>query len=33
MKYNRFNVDAAAENATKQLGALETSTMKYAGDR
>ena len=31
MKYNRFNVDAAAENATKQLGALEIATMEYAG--
>tara|TARA_R100001443_G_scaffold107935_1_gene118050 strand:+ start:1491 stop:3431 length:1941 start_codon:yes stop_codon:yes gene_type:complete len=31
MKYNKFNVDAAADNAANQLGALELSTMKYAG--
>ena len=32
MKYNRLNIDAAAENATKQLGALEMSTFEYAGE-
>jgi len=30
MKYNRFNVDAAADNAANQLGALELSTFQYA---
>ena len=30
MKYNRFNIESAAENATNQLGALEVSTFKYA---